>query len=352
MNKTKQSFVITVLLVVSSTSFSTTMPVRKAKPMPTMEELAFPYCKLTDANRDSLKGNIFEKLEVIFTAIKNEWGIPRALVFHGQRGVGKTLSALALAGELDGYFMHFKVKKLLKDGNCEYKIEQIFDHARTCVKDHNKYIIIFFDDIHLLRKKNYQTSEMREFVDTLADEVMKEDLNKKILVITATYEPGEEIANFFTKEPFQAVEFTIPDKESRLAILMHYFEQSSCFDKELHEPMLDNLATLTYDFTPRDLKGHVTKAKSSLGQRHKDSKDMTQHKFTQKDFDSARKSTNTMKVKKPGEKGWGETILDKSIQIGTGVAISLIAGYFGGRSGGNGGGNSGNGSPTGSSGSQ
>ena len=341
MNKTKQSFVITVLLVVSSTSFSTTMPVRKAKPMPTMEELAFPYCKLTDANRDSLKGNIFEKLEVIFTAIKNEWGIPRALVFHGQRGVGKTLSALALAGELDGYFMHFKVKKLLKDGNCEYKIEQIFDHARTCVKDHNKYIIIFFDDIHLLRKKNYQTSEMREFVDTLADEVMKEDLNKKILVITATYEPGEEIANLFTKEPFQAVEFTIPDEESRQAILMHYFAQSLFFNKKLHEPMIANLAIMAYDLTPRDLKGLVVKAESSLGQRHKNSKyktkqDMAKHKFTQEDFDSARKSTNTMKVKEDGSFSLTR-VAEGSVVATVGAIVGFVIAIIAGSNGGNGG---------------
>ncbi|NRB21929.1 AAA family ATPase [Candidatus Dependentiae bacterium] len=343
MNTAKQTFLITALLAVVPMSFSNIMPMRKVQEMPTMEDLALPHCKLTNANRDSLKGKLSEDLEMLFTAIKNEWGIPQGLTFHGQRGVGKTLSAQALAGELDGYTMHFDAGDLLYQGNCRSKIKRIFKHARDCVEIHHKYIIIFIDNIHKIGKKNYQSSDMREFISTLSDEIMKEDENTKILVIAATYEPGEEIDNFFTKEPFQAVEFTIPDKESRLAILMHYFEQSSCFDKELHAPMLDNLATLTYDFTPRDLKGLVTKAKSSLGQRHKDSKDMTQHKFTQKDFDSARKSTNTMKVKEDGSFSWTR-VAEGSVVATVGAAAGFVIAIIAGSNGGNGG------SPTGPSG--
>ncbi len=351
MNTTKQAFLIIALLAVSPMNFSNTAPVRKAKQMPTMEDLALPYWELTDTNRDSLKGNISKRLEMLFTAIKNEWGIPRALIFHGQRGVGKTLSAQALAGELDGYFMHFDAGDLLDEGNCKSKIKSIFKHARDCIETHHNYIIIFVDNIHLLRKKGCQTHDMRELVNTLSGEIMKKSQNKKILIITATYEPGEEIHNFFTKEPFEAVEFTIPDKDSRFAILMHYFAQSSCFDKELHKPMLDHLATMTYDFTPRDLEELVEKAHGSLGQRNKNSKDMTKRKFTQEDFDFARGCTNTMKVKKPGEKGLDETAKDMGKyvvgSVVTGVFVNAILAYFGIGGGGNGGSGGNIGSPTG-----
>jgi len=341
MNKTKQSFVVTALLAASSISFGNAAPIRKAKPIPTMEDSALPYCKITDANRKSLKGNISKRLETLFTAIKNQWGIPPALIFHGQKGVGKTLSALALAGELDGYFMHFKVEELLDQGNCKFKIKRVFKHARKCVRDHHKYTIIFFDDIHLLGKKGYRSSDMQNFVNTLTNEIMNEDDNRKILVIAATYEPGEEIANLFTKEPFQAVEFTIPDEESRQAILMHYFAESLFFNKKLHEPMIANLAIMAYDLTPRDLKGLVVKAESSLGQRHKNSKyktkqDMAKHKFTQEDFDSARKSTNTMKVKEDGSFSWTR-VAEGSVVATVGAAVGFVIAIIAGSNGGNGG---------------
>ena len=336
MNTTNQAFLIIALLAVSPMNFSNTAPVRKAKQMPTMEDLALPYWELTDTNRDSLKGNISKRLEMLFTAIKNEWGIPRALIFHGQRGVGKTLSAQALAGELDGYFMHFDAGDLLDEGNCKSKIKCIFKHARDCIETHHNYIIIFVDNIHLLRKKGCQTHDMRELVNTLSGEIMKKSQNKKILVITATYEPGEEIHNFFTKEPFEAVEFTIPDKDSRFAILMHYFAQSSCFDKELHKPMLDHLATMTYDFTPRDLEELVEKAHGSLGQRNKNSKDMTKRKFTQEDFDFALKSTNTMKVKEDGSFSWTR-VAEGSVVATVGAAVGFVIAIIAGSNGGNGG---------------
>ncbi|NRB22061.1 AAA family ATPase [Candidatus Dependentiae bacterium] len=347
MNRRRLNLSTIILLTASSIAFSTTMPTRARKDLPNMKKSKFPYLSIPEENRKSLKGAISKKLEEIFTSIANKRTLPPGLFFYGKKGIGKTLTAQALTGELDGYAIHFDTNEIIEAGNCNSTIKRIFTYARNCVKEHNKYVIIFFDDIHEAGKNGSQSPAMRSFTTTLCSEIKKERENHKILVIAATYEKVEKIHSLFIKSPFETVKFEEPDTKSRFAILEYYFRKSSYF-RESHIPVLKEIAERTSGLTARDLKLMVNIAKRSVEQRYEDSNRKTKLIFSKSDLVYAYKQINILKVKEDGSFSLTR-VAEGSVVATVGAIVGFVIAIIAGSNGGNGGNGGSNGSPTGSS---
>jgi len=199
--------------------------------------------------------NLFRDVE---SAHEEGRDLPRALLFIGPRGVGKTLTVRALSSALKGRSVHFMaadIFKLTEKGSTAAKgVRDIYRRARNHVKNTGQWVIIFIDDIHYLHCVGKgQTSSMENVITELSSEMDPlRNNNEKILLIVATNQKVDAIDEFFTmSDHFNTVDFPLPNEENRLAILNYYF--SICGRRIKEGVTFNRMAKSTEGFSVRTL---------------------------------------------------------------------------------------------------
>ncbi|MFW9956912.1 MAG: AAA family ATPase [Candidatus Odinarchaeota archaeon] len=182
-----------------------------------------------------------------------EWA-PRAVLFHGLPGTGKTMTAQAVANEADARIFLAKASDLIgvHVGDGGRRISALFDDARK----HSPSIIFIdeLDAIGLARSFQSIRGDVSEVVTALLGELDQTSEESGVVVIGATN--ALPLIDPAIKNRFDTVfEFPLPTLEERYDILRLYAERLPLkFEADLKE-----IARRTEGLSGRDLRDRILK---------------------------------------------------------------------------------------------
>jgi len=190
---------------------------------------------------------------------------PRGILMVGLPGTGKTSLARALAQEANCEFIAVKGSEFVEIyvGNGAKRVRELFDKAR---KKAGKKKIIFIDEIDAIGSRNNMShQEARQTVTELLAQMEGFEQDDSIMVIAATNCPQNLDSALLRPGRFDVtIEVPLPSLEKRVAILKFYCA---------HKPMdvdvrYNDIAKVTENFTPADLKNLVNEAAKAAMQSH------------------------------------------------------------------------------------
>ena len=182
-----------------------------------------------------------------------EWA-PRAILFHGLPGTGKTMTAQAVATQANAKIFFAKASDLIgvHVGDGGRRISTLFDDARK-----NSPSIIFIDEldaIGLTRSFQSIRGDVSEVVTALLGELDHTAEASGVVVIGATN--ALPLIDPAIKNRFDTIfEFSLPNIEERLGILQYY---SKRLPLEI-EIDLQEIAKRTEGLSGRDLRDRILK---------------------------------------------------------------------------------------------
>ncbi|TFG35085.1 AAA family ATPase [Candidatus Thorarchaeota archaeon] len=199
-----------------------------------------------------------QKCKIVLEYLQNpskygEWA-PRAVLFHGPPGTGKTMTAQAVANEAKAKIFFAKASDLIgvHVGDGGRRISALFEDARKQAPS-----IIFIDEldaIGLARSFQSIRGDVSEVVTALLGELDQTNEESGVVVIGATN--ALPLIDPAIKNRFDTVfEFQIPTLEERYAILQLYIERLPLtFEMDPRE-----IAKSTEGLSGRDLRNRVLK---------------------------------------------------------------------------------------------
>jgi AAA family ATPase len=201
---------------------------------------------------------IKQKCKLILEYLQNpskfgEWA-PRAILFFGPPGTGKTMTAQAVANQANAKIFFAKASDLIgvHVGDGGRRISTLFDDARK-----NSPSVIFIDEldaIGLARSFQSIRGDVSEVVTALLGELDHTAESSGVVVIGATN--ALPLIDPAIKNRFDTVfEFALPNLEERLGILQYYSKRLPLEIKiDLHE-----VARMTDGLSGRDLRDRILK---------------------------------------------------------------------------------------------
>jgi AAA family ATPase len=182
-----------------------------------------------------------------------EWA-PRAVLFHGLPGTGKTMTAQAVANEADARIFLAKAPDLIgvHVGDGGRRISALFDEARR----HSPSIIFIdeLDAIGLARSFQSIRGDVSEVVTALLGELDLTNEESGVVVIGATN--ALSLIDPAIRNRFDTIfEFPLPTLEERYDILRLYTER---LPLKL-EADLNEIARRTEGLSGRDLRDRILK---------------------------------------------------------------------------------------------
>lgn len=182
-----------------------------------------------------------------------EWA-PRAVLFHGPPGTGKTMTAQAVANEAEARIFLAKASDLIgvHVGDGGRRISALFEDARK----HSPSIIFIdeLDAIGLARSFQSIRGDVSEVVTALLGELDLTTEESGVVVIGATN--ALPLIDAAIRNRFDTVfEFSLPSVEERYNILRLYAERLPLnLEADLHE-----IARKTEGLSGRDLRDRILK---------------------------------------------------------------------------------------------
>ncbi|HDD67339.1 MAG TPA: AAA family ATPase [Candidatus Thorarchaeota archaeon] len=182
-----------------------------------------------------------------------EWA-PKALLFHGPPGTGKTMTARALATEASAEIIMAKAPDLigLHVGDGGRRIASLFEEARA-----NAPSIVFVDELDAIGiTRSFQSirGDVSEVVTALISELDRTSETNGVVVIGATNALG--LIDPAVRGRFDVLfEFKLPTRQERLEILEMY-------SSRLPIPLrvdLELVASMTEGLSGRDLRERILK---------------------------------------------------------------------------------------------
>lgn len=182
------------------------------------------------------------------TRVRAEPNVPKAVLYEGPPGCGKTLSARILASSIGVPFVHIRIETLLSKyyGETTRKLAEVLESANALGK-----CIVFLDecdsvglrrsggggnDVHEVTRRTL--SVLLKFIDGL-------DGAKDAIILAATNHK-EDLDSALMSRFDVVVSFPLPDLNTRVAVLKLYA-------KQLSEEHIHKIAELTWGFSGREL---------------------------------------------------------------------------------------------------
>lgn len=230
------------LLNQKKTSLGTVRLVSKNKDI---DDLLLQVDTYDDMTSLVLSQELKEKLDrVIKEYLKKEtlskYGLAnrRKLLLYGASGTGKTMTASALAKEFNLPFFVVRTEKVVTKfmGETGQKLGRIFDFINEVPA---VYLFDEFDAIGSQRGMDYEVGEQRRILNTFLQLLERDDSDSFIIAATNSI---ESIDKAMFRRFDDVIEYKLPDREQRLALLREYLYTAKDLDFSSAEPLFDGMS--------------------------------------------------------------------------------------------------------------
>ena len=192
-----------------------------------------------------LSNSVEEKLErIIKEYLKKEtlkkYGLVnrRKLLLYGASGTGKTMTASVLAKELNLPFFVVRTERVVTKfmGETGQKLGRIFDFISEVPA---VYLFDEFDAIGSQRGMDNEVGEQRRILNTFLQLLERDDSDSFIIAATNSI---ESIDKAMFRRFDDVIEYSLPDREQRLALLHEYLYAAKDLDFALAEPLFEGMS--------------------------------------------------------------------------------------------------------------
>lgn len=230
------------LLNHKKTSLGTVRLVSKNKDI---DDLLLQVDTYDDRTSLVLSQELKEKLDrVIKEYLKKEtlskYGLAnrRKLLLYGASGTGKTMTASALAKEFNLPFFVVRTEKVVTKfmGETGQKLGRIFDFINEVPA---VYLFDEFDAIGSQRGMDNEVGEQRRILNTFLQLLERDDSDSFIIAATNSI---ESIDKAMFRRFDDVIEYKLPDREQRLALLREYLYTAKDLDFSSAEPLFDGMS--------------------------------------------------------------------------------------------------------------
>lgn len=230
------------LLNQKKTSLGTVRLVSKNKDI---DDLLLQVDTYDDMTSLVLSQELKEKLDrVIKEYLKKEtlskYGLAnrRKLLLYGASGTGKTMTASALAKEFNLPFFVVRTEKVVTKfmGETGQKLGRIFDFINEVPA---VYLFDEFDAIGSQRGMDNEVGEQRRILNTFLLLLERDDSDSFIIAATNSI---ESIDKAMFRRFDDVIEYKLPDREQRLALLREYLYTAKDLDFSSAEPLFDGMS--------------------------------------------------------------------------------------------------------------
>lgn len=230
------------LLNQKKTSLGTVRLVSKNKDI---DDLLLQVDTYGDMTSLVLSQELKEKLDrVIKEYLKKEtlskYGLAnrRKLLLYGASGTGKTMTASALAKEFNLPFFVVRTEKVVTKfmGETGQKLGRIFDFINEVPA---VYLFDEFDAIGSQRGMDNEVGEQRRILNTFLQLLERDDSDSFIIAATNSI---ESIDKAMFRRFDDVIEYKLPDREQRLALLREYLYTAKNLDFSSAESLFDGMS--------------------------------------------------------------------------------------------------------------
>lgn len=230
------------LLNQKKTSLGTVRLVSKNKDI---DDLLLQVDTYDDRTSLVLSQELKEKLDrVIKEYLKKEtlskYGLAnrRKLLLYGASGTGKTMTASALAKEFNLPFFVVRTEKVVTKfmGETGQKLGRIFDFINEVPA---VYLFDEFDAIGSQRGMDNEVGEQRRILNTFLQLLERDDSDSFIIAATNSI---ESIDKAMFRRFDDVIEYKLPDREQRLALLREYLYTAKDLDFSSAEPLFEGMS--------------------------------------------------------------------------------------------------------------
>ena len=230
------------LLRQKNTSLGTVRLVSKNKEV---DDLLLQLDTYDDINSLILSSSVEEKLErIIKEYLKKDtlrkYGLVnrRKLLLYGASGTGKTMTASVLAKEFNLPFFVVRTERVVTKfmGETGQKLGRIFDFITEVPA---VYLFDEFDAIGSQRGMDNEVGEQRRILNTFLQLLERDDSDSFIIAATNSI---ESIDKAMFRRFDDVIEYSLPDREQRLALLHEYLYTAKDLDFALVEPLFEGMS--------------------------------------------------------------------------------------------------------------
>ena len=192
-----------------------------------------------------LSNSVEEKLDrIIKEYLKKEtlrkYGLVnrRKLLLYGASGTGKTMTASVLAKEFNLPFFVVRTEKVVTKfmGETGQKLGRIFDFIDEVPA---VYLFDEFDAIGSQRGMDNEVGEQRRILNTFLQLLERDDSDSFIIAATNNI---ESIDKAMFRRFDDVIEYNLPDREQRLALLHEYLYTAKDLDFASAEPLFEGMS--------------------------------------------------------------------------------------------------------------
>lgn len=230
------------LLRQKNTSLGTVRLVSKNKEV---DDLLLQLDTYDDIKSLILTNSVEEKLErIIKEYLKKEtlrkYGLVnrRKLLLYGASGTGKTMTASVLAKEFNLPFFVVRTERVVTKfmGETGQKLGRIFDFISEVPA---VYLFDEFDAIGSQRGMDNEVGEQRRILNTFLQLLERDDSDSFIIAATNSI---ESIDKAMFRRFDDVIEYNLPDREQRLALLHEYLYTAKDLDFTLAESLFEGMS--------------------------------------------------------------------------------------------------------------
>jgi len=188
-------------------------------------------------------GEIYDQITA-GTRMKHETNRPKAVLFDGPPGCGKTTSAKIIANQVNIPLLYMPIESIMSKyyGESETRFAEIFEAAKSMGK-----CIIFIDEIDALASSReggiHEAS--RRILSTLLRKIDGFESDGEVLLICATNR-SKDLDPALLSRLDLSIKFDLPDERMRALIFQRYA-------KHLSQSDLEELGKLSIELSGRDI---------------------------------------------------------------------------------------------------
>lgn len=164
--------------------------------------------------------------------IKTRKGIDAKIIFYGEPGTGKTMSAISLAKSLKKQILSFDCSKILSKyiGESEQNVRKIFDkYKEICIKSKSEPVLLLNEADQFLSTRIQGISGAEKMHNQMQN-IFLEQIERFEGVLIATTNFLESLDSAFSRRFDYKIEFKRPDYTQRLAIWRKVLPENASYD--------------------------------------------------------------------------------------------------------------------------